>query len=93
VYEVSGVRLLSCPFQLLENVPKVNCPGYELVGPVYRTESIFEPTQVNLPPVPLPSSAKLIDVSDATSAAVVCTELEVAAGDVPFAFVAVTANV
>ena len=81
------------PFQLPEYPPNGKRLGYEAAGPVYRTRSIFDPTQANLPPVPVPSSVKVIDVSDATSAAVVLIELDVVALDVPLAFLAVTANV
>ena len=54
---------------------------------------MFLPTQASFPAVPDPSSVKVIDVSDATSAAVVLTEFDVAAAEVPLAFLAVIANV
>jgi hypothetical protein len=46
-----------------------------------------------LPAVPDPSSLKVSDAIEATSAAIVLIEFEVAATDVPMLLVAVTANV
>lgn len=53
---------------------------------------MFLPVQTIFPPVPVPSSTNDSAESDATTKGVVATELEVAADEVPMAFVAVTAN-
>jgi hypothetical protein len=50
------------------------------------------PAQTILPAVPVPSSANESAERDATSNGDVVTEFEVAAEEVPIAFVAVTAN-
>ena len=51
------------------------------------------PAQANLPAVPVPSFVKVRDEREAISAAVVLIEFEIAAVEVPKAFVAVTAYV
>ena len=81
------------PFQLVEKAPKLNGPGYELAGPVYRTASMFLPDQINLPAVPVPSSVKVIAESAAGTSASVLIELDDVAAEVPIAFVAVAENV
>lgn len=55
--------------------------------------STFLPAQANLPAVPVPSFVKVRDEREAISAAVVLIEFEIAAVEVPKAFVAVTAYV